>query len=181
MAGLCARESDGPDGGAGPEPGMARSDGVVMEALRLERARFGHVPQIVALLASAVPDCSPQTVWDIPWSWPDYWVVSSGGQVVAAAALRSLDDERCELRGLAVDPRSRGRGLARLLVHRLRDLARERGHDMLCVTRSPEFFRRLGFLPTHPFWLDLEPARWPRDGRIDRVPMIASQRPNLRS
>lgn len=146
----------------------------MMKTYSMEPARFGHVPQLVNLLASTVPDCSPQTVWDIPWSWPDYWVICAKERVIATGALRYIDEGRCELRGLAVHADFRGRGLARLMVRHLQEVAEEREHEMLCVTRSPEFFRRLGFSPTHPFWLDLEPARWPLDGHPGRVPMSAA-------
>ena len=142
----------------------------------VEPARHTDLNGLVSLLASSTPDCASQTVWDLPWQWPNYRVVRKHDNVVAAASLTPVADQRSEIRGLAVDPRFRGKGLARQLVSSLVDAAAERGHETVCVTTSPDFFGRLGFARVHPFWLDLQPARRPLgECAGDRVTMIATE------
>lgn len=145
-------------------------------AAQIEPARVTDLSRLVALLAASTPDCASQTVWDLPWQWPNYRVVREAEVVVASGALTPLGDGRSEIRGLAVAPEFRGRGLARRLVDDLVDGAVNRGHEAVCVTRNPEFFGRLGFTRVHPFWLELQPARRPLgEPAADRVAMIATQ------
>lgn len=150
----------------------------MIQRLFLEPARAEHQEALISLLASVIPDCAVQTVWDVPWRWPDYWIVRSDTAVVGTGALYPIDEHRCELRGLAVDAAFRGQGIARCIVHHLLGVARAKGLDMLCVTRRPDFFESLDFVKTHPFWLDLEPSRRPRGATAtDRQAMIAWHRP----
>ena len=118
------------------------------------------VPDLVRVLAAAVPDCSPQTVWAVPWTWPTYRVVRDvDGTPIAAGSTEDLDEHRAELRGLVVDPGFRGLGLASAIVRHLREQLRRRHKAMVCVTQRPEFFRRLGFVDTVPSWIELQPQR----------------------
>jgi GNAT superfamily N-acetyltransferase len=58
---------------------------------------------------------------------------------------------RCELLGLVVDARHRGRGVGRRLVAAVEDWAAERGLDQMAVrsnvarTESHPFYERLGY------------------------------------
>jgi N-acetylglutamate synthase-like GNAT family acetyltransferase len=160
---------------------MNDSDFDLPDGLTLRAARLDDRVPLISLLSSVVPHCSEQTVWDVPWSWPEYWVMQTAeGTLAAAGSLKRLDAQRCELRGLVVHADWRGRGLAGAIVRHLLSVAARADYDTVCVTRQPEFFRRFGFSDTHPFWLDLEPSRHPRDkGSPRRVPMLA-QRPSQR-
>ena len=101
-------------------------------------------------LAEAVPHCCPQTVWSVPWTWPQYRLVYDAQATLAAAgALAPLDGGTVELRGLVVGRRHLGQGLATLLV----------SHLLQCVTKNPRLFQNLGFQPTAPRWLDHDPRR----------------------
>ncbi len=57
-----------------------------------------------------------------------------------------------------VDVNYQRRGIARELIHRVADAARERGAEWLHVDHEPQlgaFYRRCGFRPTHAGLIDL--------------------------
>jgi len=121
---------------------------VVSDALRSD------LPELKQLLADTVPECAPQTVWELPDHWSSYRVIRAGsGQVIAAASLQDLPGLHAEIRGLVVDPAWRGKGLANILVEDLLERARSRGREVVCATRKPSFFKRHGFRYTFPTWL----------------------------
>lgn len=131
-----------------------------MTVFQLRPAEPGDVRQLIDLLANAVPGCSPQTVWSVPWTWSTYSILTdSDGTPIAAGALSDVDGSTVELRGLVVSSQHRGQGLAASVVAHLLDRARAAGKRMVCVTKCPRFFAKLGFQHTAPRWLDLEPQR----------------------
>jgi len=131
-----------------------------MNDFHLRHATPHDVRALIALLAEAVPDCSPQTVWSVPWTWPDYRLVyDARGALAAAGALVEFDASTVELRGLVVGRNHRGQGLATLLVSHLLQCAHDSGRRMVCVTKNPRFFQKLGFQHTAPRWLEHDPRR----------------------
>lgn len=126
-----------------------------VEQIETVRARPSDVEDLVALLGASVPDCTPQTVWELPWTWHHYRLVrSDDGDLVGAASLRPISKGRAEIRGLTVATSWRNRGIARALIQ---DLIREADRldlDVVCVTRTPDLFVRFGFQETSPSWLD---------------------------
>jgi len=139
----------------------------------IESARADDQSTLVRLLSSAVPDCSPQTVWDVPWLWPRYRVARDrSGSVIAAGTLQELEGNRVEIRGLAVDEDWRGKGVAGALVEDLLDIADEQGKEAVCVTRKPSFFERFGFHMTFPSWLSRQ-RQQVHGGRKDAAPRVA--------
>lgn len=121
----------------------------------VERVHAREVPELLSLLDAAVPDCAPETVWQLPYNWFRYFVAkrAGDGKLLAAGSLQPIDERRCEIRGLVVASDSRGCGLATTIVRHLVEEAEDRGLQTLCVTRKPAFFRRLGFHDTPPSWL----------------------------
>jgi len=131
-----------------------------MNDFYLRKARPQDVRPLISMLAEAVPDCSPQTVWAVPWMWPDYQIIhTADGTPVAAGALVDVDASTSELRGLVVSRAARGQGLASLMVSHLVEQARLDGRRMVCVTKCPDFFEKLGFRHTAPRWLEQDPHR----------------------
>lgn len=130
---------------------------------RPESASFADQNRLAELLAAAVPDCHPETVFVVPESWHRFTVIrdSVSRRVVAACALLPLGDGRAEIRGLVVDPEHRGYGLASIVVRAVLAWARKCDLEAVCVTRRPEFFRRFGFKATRPSWLHLRKRRKP--------------------
>ncbi len=139
-----------------------------MNAYTIRRARSDDVRPLIDLLGSAVPHCSTQTVWSIPWTWKAYSVLCVDDRPVAAGSLTEVGSRDVELRGLVVDPDHQGQGHAGAIVRHLMKRASSTGKRLVCITKSPEFFAKFGFQPTAPVWLELEPQR--RIGRGNRVP-----------
>jgi len=120
----------------------------------LEVARYEDQSALLALLAEAIPSCSPETVWQLPWTWPTYLVLRHPDDgIIAAGALQQVRDDRLELRGIVVHPNHRGTGLASRIVAALVRRAERFEKDLLCVTKSPAFFERFGFVETRLDWL----------------------------
>lgn len=131
-----------------------------MNDFHLRSATPHDVRALIGLLAEAVPDCSPQTVWSVPWTWPHYRLVfDAEGALAGAGALVEVDASTVELRGLVVSQTHRGRGLATLLVSHLLECTQSSGRRMVCVTKNPRFFQKFGFQQTAPRWLEHDPQR----------------------
>lgn len=129
-------------------------------AVNIEPARRDDMRALIDMLAEAVPDCSPQTVWSVPWMWARYEVARDpSGTPIAAGALVDVDDNTTELRGLVVHRDHRRRGLASSVLCALLERAHDTGKRMVCVTKRPQFFRKFGFRDTAPGWLVHEPQR----------------------
>lgn len=142
----------------------------------IRRAGLDDLSDLVSLLGAAVPDCLPETVWQLPWTWHDYVVArDASGDLVAAGSLQSVDPRRAEIRGLTVAEGHRGRGLASAVIRTLMQIAERRSQDILCVTGKPEFFARFGFHATPPDWLQAERRLSPVKAREPRVAMSARQ------
>jgi N-acetylglutamate synthase-like GNAT family acetyltransferase len=141
----------------------------VADALRSD------LPELKRLLAETVPDCAPQTVWELPFHWSSYRVIrNDADEVIAAASLQALPGRRAEIRGLVVDPNWRGKGLANILVEDLLARAEAEGREAVCVTRNPSFFARHGFQYTFPTWLTRKRhVRQPSSDDAPRVCMIS--------
>ena len=76
----------------------------------------------------------------------DFVVAEENGRIVGCGALHLYGLHLAEIRSIAVNPESIGRGVGRALVESLLDEARR--HSVTCVclfTRTPGFFARLGF------------------------------------
>ncbi len=131
-------------------------------------------PALIELLAETVPDCSPATVWEVPWSWTQYRVAKdASGQLVGAVALRCIDDHSTEIRGLAVASNWRGCGVAGALVEDALELAADMEKEVVCVTRKPTFFEQFGFRATFPTWLDQKRRRIRESDDDGEAPRIA--------
>ncbi|HEU4402474.1 MAG TPA: argininosuccinate lyase [Candidatus Polarisedimenticolia bacterium] len=80
---------------------------------------------------------------------PDFRVLSPKGSprtLLAFASLRRYSPGLAEIRSLVVDDAQRGRGLGRRLIGHLLDEARGEGLKRVFVlTRTPDFFERIGF------------------------------------
>ncbi|MEV0049983.1 amino-acid N-acetyltransferase [Saccharopolyspora shandongensis] len=78
----------------------------------------------------------------------EFWVAEQAGQIVGCGALHVLWEDLAEIRTVAVDPMTKGRGIGHALVARLVATAGELGLSRIFVlTFETEFFGRHGFLP----------------------------------
>ena len=75
----------------------------------------------------------------------------TGSTPVGCAALKPLDDTRCEMKRLYVRPEYRGQGIARALVHQLMQEARVAGYRQMVLDTFPflpeaiTLYKREGF------------------------------------
>lgn len=115
-------------------------------SLRIGRAQPDDAFRIAGLLRAAAPDCVPMALRDVHRRWRQFKVVRDRDHgVIAAASLRPVERRRVELRGLVVDSRYHGCRLGSRLVARAVDRCLRAGVELVCVTRRPSFFARLGF------------------------------------
>jgi GNAT superfamily N-acetyltransferase len=61
-----------------------------------------------------------------------------GEQAVCCGGLKRLDEVTCEIKKMYVLPASRGRGVARVLLHALEDKARELGYRVARLDTGPK-------------------------------------------
>jgi len=111
-------------------------------------ATVADVDAIVALLSeyARMGNLLPRTRTEITTNIEWFRVAESEGRVIGCGALEIFTDELAEVRSLVVAEEHKGTGTGRLLVERLIDDARRRGHRrLMALTYSPGFFHRLGF------------------------------------
>lgn len=118
------------------------------QAPAVRPATTGDVDAILALLAdyarmgNLLPRSRAEVIAGIEW----FRVAESAGEVVACGALEIFTPDLAEVRSLVVAEDFKGTGTGRLLVERLIEDARGRGHRrLMALTYSPGFFHRLGF------------------------------------
>jgi amino-acid N-acetyltransferase len=76
----------------------------------------------------------------------EFWVAELAGKVIGCGALHVLWSDLGEIRTVAVDPATTGRGVGHAIVNRLLEVARELHLQRLFVlTFETEFFGRHGF------------------------------------
>jgi len=84
-------------------------------------------------------------------------LAATDGRFVGCGGVRRHDEAACEMKRLYVRPDARGGGIARLIVERLIEHARQRGYGVLLLDTLPTMdgaqalYRSLGFTPTEPY------------------------------
>jgi amino-acid N-acetyltransferase len=139
--------------------------------IRVEPAGPADAYGIAALLRRCAPETVVVPEREIRRHCSRYVVVRDEELgIVASAAVHELSPGVSELRSLAVDPRSRGRGLGPGLVRRIARVMQRRGYRLLCVTLRPRFFERFGFrrIP-----LDAIPRKGNRPAIVAGRPRVA--------
>ena len=76
----------------------------------------------------------------------DYFVVRTGGRVIACAALQVTWADLAEIRSLAVDEQEQNQRVGSLLIQACLNDAKELGIPrVFCLVRKPAFFEKHGF------------------------------------
>lgn len=116
----------------------------------IRRARVSDVRTIRRLVDAYVPDRrllekEKVTLFE---SVQEFVVAEIDGTVVGCGALHVIWEELGEVRTLAVDARSLGRGVGSRILERLIGRARVLGlRRIFCLTFEVDFFARFGFKP----------------------------------
>jgi amino-acid N-acetyltransferase len=88
----------------------------------------------------------PRSLAEIYESLRDFYVFVDGDKVVGTAALNICWEDLAEVRSLAVNTESGGRGVGRTLVETCLAEARQLGiRRVFALTYKPGFFEKLGF------------------------------------
>lgn len=127
-------------------PVVAPPPETVNDGLVIDSATRSDLFRIAGLLRSAAPACVPLTPHQVRARRRQFEVVRDPVDgVVAAVALRPVERRRVELGSLVVAPSHHHQGLGTRLVERAVSQCVRRDLELVCVTRNPRFFARLGF------------------------------------
>jgi amino-acid N-acetyltransferase len=120
----------------------------VDNGLLVRRARIADVRAIKALVDHyAGKVLLAKQLVTLYESVQEFWVAELEGKVVGCGALHVLWEDLAEIRTVAVDPMTSGRGIGHAIVGRLVELARELGLARIFVlTFETQFFNRHGFV-----------------------------------
>jgi len=131
--------------------------------VNVTKARIEDVPQIHKLINdfANTGDMLPRALSQIYENLRDYFVIRDGNTLIGCGALHVNWNDLAELRSLAVDTSSQGRGIGATLVDACVEEARSLGLPrVFCLTRQPDFFLRQGFALTdraqlpHKVWAE---------------------------
>ena len=127
--------------------------------MRTRRATHHDAARISALIGSFTEDGTllPRSEAFVASHAPHFIVAEDEGQVIGCVHLDEYAPSLSELRSLAVDSASQGRGVGRALVLATEALARQRGvATLFAVSNDEAFFSRFGFAVRHIPELDRE-------------------------
>ncbi|MBE9374285.1 amino-acid N-acetyltransferase, partial [Saccharopolyspora sp. HNM0983] len=115
--------------------------------IAIRRARIADVPRIKALIDSYAGEVLlGKELVTLYEDVQEFWVADDGGRILGCGALHVLWEDLAEIRTVAVDPASKGRGVGHRIVDRLVELARDLGLSRLFVlTFETSFFGKHGF------------------------------------
>jgi amino-acid N-acetyltransferase len=113
----------------------------------VRRARTSDVPAIKQLVDTyAGKILLEKNLVTLYEAVQEFWVAELAGKVVGCGALHVLWSDLGEIRTVAVDPATTGRGVGHAIVNRLLEVARELQLQRLFVlTFETEFFGKHGF------------------------------------
>ena len=86
------------------------------------------------------------------------------GRIAGCIALRKMDDAVCEMKRLFVRSEFRGRGVGRMLILELLNLARQKGYKKMRLDTVPQLesaivlYERIGFKDIEPYYYNPLPG-----------------------
>jgi amino-acid N-acetyltransferase len=152
------------------------------DALVVRKATVADVWEISALVNGYAADdvMLPRTPEQVLLAVEDYVVATDAhGRLLACGALKEYSPSLAELVSLAVAREAHGRGLGRVVVAAVEQLATKRGYDSVFAhTLSPCFFEAVGYAVVDRVRFPEKRAR-PHTTCVTR-PLTAERRPRLR-
>ncbi len=118
--------------------------------MNLRKARINDVERIQSLVNHFAGEdmMLARPLSEIYENLRDYYVAEDGSDLVGCVALHINWSDLAEVKSLAVDPEWHGRGVGGALVGACLQEARELGIETVyALTRVPDFFVHLGFVP----------------------------------
>jgi amino-acid N-acetyltransferase len=116
---------------------------------QVEKAKIPDIPQIHKLINGYASrgEMLARPLSELYEDIRDLFVIREGEQVVACAALHVSWADLAEIRSVAVDEGSKGKGLgAQLVVACLKEAAELGINTVFCFTYQPDFFKRYRFV-----------------------------------
>jgi amino-acid N-acetyltransferase len=116
--------------------------------MRTRKAILPDAKAIHDLIAVYAADGTllPRTLAEICENVRDFVVLEDAGRTIGCGALHLYGMHLAEIRSITVARSAQGRGGGQLLVKALLGEAKKHRVSCICLfTRTPEFFRRLGF------------------------------------
>ena len=120
--------------------------------MRARRAKLADAVAVHALVAKYAAQglLLPRAEDEIRAHIGHFLVVAEKEHIAGCVALEPYGSELAEIRSVAVDDATRGRGLGAKLVQYALAEAKRRGFArVFAVTHAPEFFQRQGFALSH--------------------------------
>ncbi len=119
------------------------------DPITVHRATVGDVRRVKQLVdCYAGPILLEKTLVNLFEDVTEFWVAEVDGTVLGCGALHVLWEDLGEIRTVATDPASRGRGIGRAVCQAIIDEARRLGLSRLFVlTFEVSFFSGIGFEP----------------------------------
>ena len=120
-----------------------------MSVLRESFAEFESQYTPKAFAASAVDEAQARERMAIGLTWGAFL----GNMMIGTASVSEKDEDILYVRGMAVVPSARGKGVGRLLLERIESHAKQRGRKRLqlrtspCLTAAIQLYERFGFRP----------------------------------
>ena len=122
------------------------------EEIHVRDATFSDASAIFSLIRSHPEELVPRSKSDILQNIDRFLIGETGGRVAGVVSwgilpeLGSARHPSVEIKSLAVEASSRGRGLGRALVLAVIDrIEHFRPEQIVALTFAPDFFRRFGF------------------------------------
>ena len=120
-----------------------------IDTIMLRGAQRADIADVAALINGFASDrlMLPRSYESIALALGDFLVATDDrGQVLACGALKEYSPSLAEISSVAVAREAHGRGLGRVIVQSLEEIARARRIDELfALTLAPGFFEMLGY------------------------------------
>ncbi len=114
----------------------------------VRKATLADAPAIQRLIRLYPDDVLQVPLFHIYNAIREFYVAEVGQEIVGCVALRIFWKDLAEIRSLCVSPEHRRRGVGSALVSAALEEAKALGlKRIFTLTRSPEFFAKLGFVP----------------------------------
>jgi amino-acid N-acetyltransferase len=112
----------------------------------LRHASARDIPKILRLIKKNSETILPRTTAELRQLLPTTWVVYVGTRLIGSVCLEVYSRKIAEVRSLVVAKRYRAKGIGAMLVNAaVEEAQRRKIHEVLAITSSREFFRKLNF------------------------------------
>lgn len=131
----------------------------------IQRFDEKYTKQVISFLRSCLPESGRKldleekhkSCLDIRHCFDAFWIMLDGEEIIGTAALKRMDERRCELKFLYLYKRFQGKGLGRKLLETVIREAAHRGYREMCLdtlstsVRALALYEKAGFVQTERY------------------------------